>query len=366
MVSDFPVELPPVLDGLLQNTSGTLALVMASAAVLTILSVLFAGGAVVLHFATAYRERRRRREESQWKPMLFDVMAGRQPPEVLAQAVRQGQRERFLTFLMPYATTVKGHALERIRAVATPLLAPVRRELQSRRPTLRARAVQRIGLLGGARFADALRDVLDDPSDDVAGRALRRLAMLGDPDDASLLLEHLDRLAHMDRRQITSALVELGEEAAPVFRTALADSGRTAFVRMLCAETLRWLGDVEAVPVAVRILEGSTGENPELVASLLRLLRRLGRPEQARVVRSYCTSNVSFVRIHAARALGQLGREEDASLLARLLRNDDNRWVALTAARSLIELNCTEPLRRLGNSAHARSSLALDLVPSAA
>ena len=335
---------------------------------LTILSIAFAAVALGMHLRTRWQEQRRQRLHQTWRNALLAVLAGEQPPQELIDQVQADCHADFLSFLIPYATTVRGEAREQIRTVARPFLETAKEQLSDSRSLVRAQAVQRIGLLGGARYADALRSCLDDPSPQVVAMAARRLAKVGDAAETDLILNSIGRIDDMDRRQITSALVELGDEAAPAFRAALADSSRSPFVRVCCAETLRWLSDSSSASVAERLLRSNSSADgtldPELTASLLRLLRRVGRAQHASAVRPYLSSTESFIRIHAARALGQLGGPEDEDALAALFRSDESQWVALSAARGLIELGHTTLLQRLRASDHSRSALANDVLPA--
>ncbi|MFB6248016.1 MAG: HEAT repeat domain-containing protein [Salinibacter sp.] len=312
--------------------------------------------------------RRRATRTEAWRTQLLEVLAGERPPHTLVDQVPKTHRDAFLRVLLPYVPTVRGRAAERLKALARPQMPRLRRKLHSRWPLVRARAAQWIGLLGGTEQADVLRGALDDPSDQVADIAFRRLARLGGPADTERLLAGLDRLAHVDRRRISSALVELGTDAAPPLRAAMADDGRSPFVRVCCAETLRWLGDTAAAPVAARLLREVSTEpdatSPEVTASLLRLLRAVGQESHRSVVRRFCRSSVPFVRIHAARALGQLGTAADEGMLAALVGEDDSRWVALSAAQSLIDLGRTAPLRTLYDSDHRRSELVSNFLPA--
>lgn len=354
-------------DSLAGETSSVLLWLIGASVVLTVLSVAFAGLALGIHAWTRVQERSKRQRREEWQHHLLDVLAGERSPETLSAKVAATSGASFLTFLVPYATTVQGQAKQRIREVAYPFLKTVRSKLESSRSLIRAQAVQRIGLLGGATCVDALRERLKDPSPRVVSMAVKWVAKTGDPTDAERILNCLGRLDHVDRRQISSALIELGEEAAPMFRSALVDPDRPSFVRICCAEALRWLGDSASAASAARLLqaeeEKETPDDPELTASLLRLLRRVGQTSHATVVRPYLASDVPFVRIHAARALGQLGDRRDEPLLNALLRGDESRWVALSAARSLVEIDCTEPLIRLRESQHTRAPLATDVLP---
>lgn len=340
-----------------------------AAVALLVLAIGLAGVAVGRHLVDRYRERHHEARQKRWRTQLLAILAGEHPPRSLVDQVDREHAGAFLNFLTPYATTLEGDEMDQLRAVARPFMPRERRHLSSRRMMARARAVQRIGLLGGVEHVAVLRDMLDDPADRVAQMAFRWLAKLGGPDEAGPLLRRLDRLDHVDHRQMSSALVELGDGAAPAFRAALADDGRSSFVRVCCAEALRWLGDGAAAAVAGRLLrtagEAKQDFSPELTASLLRLLRRVGQSDHVPIVRSLCRAPVSFVRIHAARALGQLGGTAEEGLLIRLLRWDSSRWVALSAAQSLAELELSSSLRHLTETAHPRATLAANvLAPS--
>ena len=342
-----------------------LLIVIVATAFFTMLAFLAAVGALGLHLWHRGRARRARQRELEWRPFLLDGLAGARPPEALVNRVAEDEGRAFLAFLVPYALAIEGEEEQFIRAVAAPFLDIVRGSLSSRRPMERAQAVRRLGLLGGTRYTAALRDALTDPSLVVAQTALGWLARRGTVDDARLILEHLDRFAGADRRQVSSALVELGEGAAPLFREALTDEARSTFVRVVCAEALRWLGDGASADVAASLLD-SGGESPELTAALLRLLRRVGRRTHTPIIRRYCDAEIPFVRIHAARALGQIGTPDDEALLADLVEFDEARWVALSAARSLVELDRPGAIHHLRDSDHPRASLAQGVLPRTA
>lgn len=320
--------------------------------------------AVAAHFASKNRKQTRQQNLEQWQQTLVDVLAGDTPPKLLSDRVSPSQRNQFLSFLVAYATTVRGRALKRIREVARPLLPTAEKNLRAGSRMVRAQAVRRIGLLGGPERAGVLDEALDDNSEFVALIAFRHLAEWVDPEDAPRLLNAVPHLSRSDRVQLVSALVEVGEEAAPFFRTELCNEERSVFERVVCAETLRWLGDGDAAPVAADLLIAPADSDPELTAALLRLLRRVGSPRHAEVVRPHCRADVPFVRIQATRALGQLGEDRDASLLADRVQNDPSRWVALSAAQSLAELGRTDQLRHLSESGSDRASIAADLLPT--
>lgn len=348
--------------------SDLIATLILGSGALMLLSVCFAAFALGSHVWSRYQTRVWKRQKEDWDAQIVTVLAGDLRPQTLTDTVPKKYYGSFLEALMPYATVVDGAEKQIIQALAAPFLPRVKANLSSRRSLVRARAVQRLGLLGGPEQAAALRQMLDDSSPRVVERTVHSLARVGGAADAERLLDCLPRLAHVDPRHLSSSLVHLGEAAAPTMRAAMADDERPPFVRICCAETLRELRDTASVAAAAWLLEDAKFRDmlqfPKVTASLLRLLKHLGKGVHGPLIRAYCHAPASFVRLHAARALGQLGTPEDEVLLGALVYGDESRWVALGAARSLIEIGSITPLRKLRTLDHPRAALASDLLLS--
>lgn len=349
--SSFGTE-SPVLSALIIGSSVFVGISLAMACI-----------ALVAHLKMKRKKAKYRQRKNSWRQVLLDILAEERAPVALHNRVEASQHEQLLDCLIPYATTVKGDALDTLREVARPFLSTVEQQLASQYPLKRARAIRHIGFFGGEEHASTLRDTLDDPSDIVSGIAFRHLAQRSNPNDAPRLLQAAVRHRGTDRNQIVSSLTELGERAAPFFREVLADGNSSTYQRVLCSETLRWLADGKAVPIAMKVLDNSDVD-PELASALLRFMRRVGRRTHSKVIRPYIHSDVPFVRIQATRALGQLGNDSDGALLTDRVLDDPSRWVAISAAESLAELRRTEELRRLSQMSHPRASIATDLLPS--
>lgn len=333
---------------------------------LTLLSIGFAAFALGSHAWSLYQARIWTQRKKDWNRQIVDVLAGGTPPQSLVDEVDMKHFSSFIEVLSPYATVVTGAEKRLTRALAAPFMHEVKANLSSRRPLIRAQAVQRLGLLGGEADATSLRKMLNDPVDRVVERVLSALSRVGGPKDTEPLLRCLPRLDHVDRRQISSSLFNLGEDAAPWLRAAMADDSRADFVRVCSADTLRELGDTAAADVAAWLLDDAKFARmtklTEVTASLLRVLRRLGKGVHGPLIRSYCHAQDPVIRLQAARALGQLGSPKDEVLLGALVYSDNSRWVALSAARSLIELGSTTPLRKLQTLEHPRAQLARDFL----
>jgi HEAT repeat protein len=306
-----------------------------------------------------------KQRKEDWNEQVLDVLGGDLAPRALTDQIQMRHLNSFLEVLTPYATTVEGPEKRLIQALADPFLRQVKAKLASRRPLVRAQAVQRLGLLGGPKQAVPLREMLDDPSDRVVARTFHALTRVGGAEDTERLLNCLPVLSHVDRRHISSSLVRLGEGAAPTLRATMADEKQGGFVRVCCAETLRMLSNTGAVAAAAFLLDDVNFrvrcKTPEFTASLLRLLMQLGKDVHGPLIRAYCHAPDARIRLHAARALGQVGSSEDEVLLGSLVHADPSQWVAISAARSLITLGATAPLRKLRTLDHARAQLASDL-----
>jgi hypothetical protein len=343
-------------------------LILASGGLL-LLSVGLAAFALGTRAWSWYQRRVWTQRKADWEAQVVKVLGGDLPPRSFTDQVQMGHFSSFLEVLIPYATSVKGREKRLLRALADPFLKRVEANLSSRRPLIRAQAVQRLGLLGGPRHAEPLRKMLEDPSNRVVGRAFYALARVGGPEHTERLLGCLTRLGRVDRRHVGSSLVRLGEGAAPTLRAAMADNDRDDFVRICCAEALEGLGDTAAVAAAAFLLDDVNFrvmcKTPGLTAALLRLIMQLGKGIHGPLMRAYCHAGDPTVRLHAARALGELGSPEDEVLLGSLVHADDSRWVAVSAARSLIQLGITTPLRKLRTLDHPRAQLASEfLLPS--
>lgn len=353
---------PASFSGLLEGSISPAELMIGITAVLIFLAFILATLAITSHLRAKTQEQEERDVTTTWKELLLDILAGDAPPARLIQEVAPNQQRLFLEFLVPYAVTFEGETKRLLIQLAKPFMIRLEQDLERWGVGRRARAVQLFGLLGDASCRGILRARLDDPSKIVAYTAFQWLARRGHPQhDTQPLLKRLDRFSNYDAKQLSSLLVKLGPSAAPMIRSYLRDEHNSTFVRLVCAETLRWMGDAETAPIAAQILVYEP--HPELVASLLRLLRRVGRPEHAPLVRSYCQSEVPFIRIHAARALGQIGHpEDDRKLLRSLVTDTRSRWVALNAAKSLKELNQTTPLHHLSRTNHEYAPLASQIL----
>lgn len=198
----------------------------------------------------------------------------------------------------------------------------------------RVLALQRLGRAGHPAIPGLIRRVLDDPDPRIATAAIGTLGEIGDDWAIETLIDALRR-GYGSRSRVAAVLEELapgpGERLLPLLHDwdpAVRFWGATLLHAYpdLGGETLvelTWDGDPNVRAAAVETLGTRSGGGAG-VAVTARL-----------------DDDAWFVRVHAARAAGQVVGAEAAPSIARLLA--DERWWVRTAAK--------DALRGLGTEA---------------
>jgi HEAT repeat protein len=176
-------------------------------------------------------------------------------------------------------------------------------------------------------LARALRD--DDP--DVVGGAVAILGARSDRDSAAMLVNAL-RDGRYSRSRIAAQLDVFPMEISDLLVPLVDDPDPS--VRQWGASLL---GRYPAAEIEVELATLLLDEDPQVRAAVLKSLTRNKSRLAAPAATTALADPVWFVRIHAARALGQLGRVEHASELVALL-GDSRWWVRAAAKESLQEL----------------------------
>ncbi len=317
-----------------------------------------AASAFAMRFRNVIRARRYSSYEATWEPLLLEVMAGSLPISDLLNTVTPRSSRHFLRFLVRYARLLVGNDNLTITDIAAPVLPGILGDLQARSASRRALAVQTLATLGidehGARIARAL----DDPSPLVSMVAARSLAGSHHPEYIVRVLSNLHRYSEWNSRFLASMLASLGVEVAPALRSFLLTEGNP-IDRAVAAEALGLLTDPVAGDIAVKVLTGSP--NRELAAALLRLLRTVGGPEHVSIVRTYASGRDHTLRALALSALGTIGDASDIEVL-ELGMFDADPWVAINAARALLEAGGRERLHEIAQSELPQSTLAQEMI----
>lgn len=337
-----------------------LLLVVLTGALFLGISVTMATWTLIFRSRKLDRAKHQQDLTGRWQFELREVLYGEESPESLSASVDDENRVEFLNFLLQYVRRLEGEEQDTIRALAENHLAKITEYVSHPVEARRARAVQTLGELGLPAFADEVIAALDDPSPDVAMVAASTLSAADEGVYADPVLAHLDRFAHWRLDFLAAMLASMGPEAAPALRWALADAEVTPNIRAVAADALALLGDAPSADLADDVLANT--QQVELRAAALRLLAAVGRGEHVDSVRKAVGDPSLPVRLHAVRALGGIGAEEDRALLEDTAKSDPSPWVAIAAARGLKEAGGISELERLAGSHHPRAALGLQVI----
>jgi len=324
-------------------------------AVLLVCTVVLSAYAIMMRFRHAANAKAAQDLKERWRDPVLGAVADPTLVPSVQGLVGDEDAIPFLGFVIEYARRVRGEEKGVLRDLVKPFLPRMVERAHVRRVEMRAWAIQTLGTLGLPEYEDEVVAALDDPSELVAMVAARGLARQETPQYASAVLERLDRFSGWNRHFLASMLAAIGPSASEVFRTGLADEGRAPWIRGVMAEALLQQGDFLAGDTAAEVVR-TVGER-DLLASALRLLTAVGRPEHAEVIRRHCDSEDTVVRAQAFRALGSLGGQEDVPVLVEAM-GDQSPWPALYAARGARDAGGRAVLAGLVASGHPSASLA--------
>ena len=323
--------------------------------------LLLLGTLVLSAYALLKRAQHQRRARQmaalsdRWLEPLLGALGDPEGVSSVQALVHEDDEIRFLEFAIEYARRLRGEGRGVLREIARPFLPRVVERTTARGTELRAWGVQVLGTLGLPEYEKEVIAALDDSSQLVAMVAARALARRETPQYAPEVLARLDRFSEWNRMFLASMLASMGPEVSPELRAGLADTTLPPQTRSVMAEALLRQGDFTAADVAAEIAGGEA--DTELMASVLRLLAAVGRPDHAAVVRPHCTSAHPAVRAQALKAIGFLGGEEDVPMLLEAMK-DESPWPALYAARGARDAGGAEALQELVGAPDARSALA--------
>ena len=330
-----------------------LALSIAIAAI-TALVLFFGIVATFIHFRNSSRSSRQDRLWGLWMPQIMNALADSSKP-VMGLQVEGRDRLLFLELVARLSLSLGIYERGVLRRLAAPHMSAARQLLRDSDPEFRALGVQLMGLVGGEPERDAIIKAIADPAPLVALAAMRSLTRLGQPRDVERVLAELPRFEKWGPVLLTTILASFGDESRPTIRAVMEDDNRPERQRVAAAGALLKLNDFESADVAERILKGEPGR--ELAASCLRLIKRLGRPAHALLLRQLSSADDPVVRLHAVSALAALGGPEDVDLVTMAVL-DPSHWVAMRATQGLKDMNATGRLRALAARDHPRARLA--------
>jgi HEAT repeat protein len=293
---------------------------------------------------------------------VLEVMTGDRPASDILSQLPDRERSYFVGFLSQFIRRVRGPERRHLLDLAQPLLPTVRAQLTSRSAEVRARAVDTLGLLSRPGETAELVAALDDPSPLVAMVAARALTRERSPEHAVVIVRHLHRFQLWRPSYLAAMLAAFGPEIGPALREALADTREAPRTRAVAAAALTRLNDATAAAVAHQVL---TRESDAMVlASVLRLLAKVGHAAHLPGIRAKVGAPEDDVRLAAVLALGALGDATDVPLL-RVAIHDPSRWVAEHAARGLAAGAGREVLRSVIAEGGAEALIAREALEQA-
>jgi HEAT repeat protein len=309
-----------------------LTIIIVSAAVSVVLLLLTVLVRIARFLAAGFR----RRQEEAVRPMVLYAVAGRGVPEdaVAARGLRGRAVER-VAFSYLARVRGEGHDLLADLLERRGVLARVIKRSYWPARNRRAVAAAQLGLIATAQAEQHLEFLAtSDPSQRVRIVAARGLGKTSEPAAADTLLGLLPAAA-VPEGIVASALLDLGPEAAPALRHALAADSDHAPQRAMAAEVLGLLDEMTACPDLITCLESP---DAQVRTNAIRALGRLSMPQATGPVsRHLAADEEPGVRASAARALGRIGDPQAVPALAACLP-DPHYWVAHNAAAALAQL----------------------------
>lgn len=207
-----------------------------------------------------------------------------------------------------------------------------RKRLGSRNVIRKASAIDMLGKMRSEASTDRLIPMLDDERPEIIAVTVRALSRIGTHGALTAILRRMPRLltqSMITRKSLETALKNFGAAFTPTlieFGNRFVDPVPKASI----LEVLANMGARSALPFAAAVLDHS---DPEVRSKALKLIGTVGAavPDAHKeTVRSRLTDPAWFVRLQAAKALGNLddGKAEHA-LAQRLL---DESWHVRNAA----------------------------------
>lgn len=280
--------------------------------------------------------RRRSRVEEQVRPLVLEAVIGEGvPEEAVAARGRRGRAVERVAFSYLAQVRGEGHDLLADLLERRGVLARVMSRSAWPSRQRRARAASQLGLIATADAERQLEHLAaGDPSLEVRIVAARGLGKTSEAAAADTLLSLLPD-AVVPEGIVASALLELGQEAAPALRHALQAGPGHGPERAMAADVLGLLDEMTACPELIFCLEDP---EPGVRESAIQALGRLGMPQATKAVSGCLVPGEDpGVRAAAALALGRIGDRDAVPALTAALA-DPHYWVAHNAAGALARL----------------------------
>lgn len=322
--------------------------------VILVFTIMLAITVLILRAKNTFKAYRYRKMEAIWeKGLIHTIMVDEDEagPEIV---VKRRNKLLFVQYLFQFAQRLQGRELERIKALADPHLDVIVKGLKGTYPELRARNLNILGTFGFPKYINVIKKALKDGSPLVTMTAARALSRPEYPEHCKVILPVISMFDQWSMSFLSSMLAEMGSQAGPDLRQAMANPENSIRARIACSEALRSLDDIGSADTAAELL--AVNDNAEFQAALLRLLMDVGVPRHRAVVINLLNSAHFIVRANALSVLGQIGTQEDGELIQRGI-DDESPWVVLHSARALRKLKRSDLLESAARSEHPRAAI---------
>lgn len=311
---------------------------------------------VRLHQSNSQKSTHWQSLEAKWNPSMKELKAGTLLPQQLLEQVAPNERFFFVDYLMRHMPDLSPDAQSVLNDALTPCLDIIAARMEVGDEEQRARAVLTLNTLNFERYHSIIVKALDDNSPVVAMLASRALSDTGALEYLEVVLEKIDIFRNWSQSYLTSMLESLAASNPLKLRDCLIDKQRPDWIQAVILKTLSQLNCYEAIPIAVHLLESDADR--EVQAAALQLLAKLDKGGHKELIRQKCLHDNFVIRLHAIKALAQVGDTHDVNLLRQLLE-DQSQWVALHAASALNTLGQQAILADFGDTEHPHANLAL-------
>jgi HEAT repeat protein len=299
--------------------------------VLVALWILIGGVLIALsavHGIRVLRDRRTARLDVQARPLVIRYALAEDEDSSLAETLRGasgGLGDRIDERLLSILETVRGDSRSRIAEMLVARRHPqlLRRRARSRRSTVRARSIRRLGQLALPEDEELVHRALSDPSPVVRTIAVRAIVAWPSGPVVTAVLERLRGTEGIPSLVVVTSLIGQGRSstgALDAIRAGLSDPHPR--VRAACAQAL---GELTSVVDAGRIgllLRRDPAPSVQLAAATA--LARVGRSASVPALLEGSRSPWGPVRTHSVTALLALPREITDEALSEIAARGDS------------------------------------------
>lgn len=324
---NFALKLPGITDKALEMVIYLdLALI-----VLTLTLLLFV---VVFRLRTIIRQRRQKKFEQVWLPILEQCMY--ELPEMLPP-LKSGDLMNFLMLWNGMQENIRGEVRNNLNFLARWLKIDGKLKKLLRKGNLSERlmAINTVGHMRSMALWEELVDIVqENETQMIVMLAAKALARMNDKQAAFVVIPLIAVYKEWPLTEVAAIVSEMRPESVTeALGDVIVRVPESVVPRLM--RFLRFATAEKALAIVLDLLEKY--ENAEVIAACVNVIGDVGYGRYIELVRRYAGHASWIVRLQAVYALGKIGTPDDVSLLLNLLA-DREWWIRYRAARSLIAL----------------------------